>query len=78
MNMLIQEMIEQYAHWSEETGEWQLKCVAYTGNNMRKQTTLNDPKTTVAVDDDLSKVYLSYATEGGEEALRLMKNRGKK
>ena len=35
---IIQEMIEQYVHWNEEIGEWQLKCVAYTGNNMRKQT----------------------------------------
>ena len=31
-------MIEQYVHWNEDIGEWQLKCVAYTGNNMRKQT----------------------------------------
>jgi hypothetical protein len=23
-------------HWNEDIGEWQLKCVAYTGNNMRK------------------------------------------
>lgn len=29
-------MIEQYTHWNEDIGEWQLKCVAYTGNNMRK------------------------------------------
>ena len=37
-----QEMIEQYVHWNEDIGEWQLKCVAYTGNNMRKQTPLPD------------------------------------
>ena len=30
-------MIDQYVHWNEDIGEWQLKCVAYTGNNMRKQ-----------------------------------------
>jgi len=35
-----QEMIEQYVHWNEDIGEWQLKCVAYTGNNMRKQSPL--------------------------------------
>lgn len=29
-------MIERYVHWNEDIGEWQLKCVAYTGNNMRK------------------------------------------
>ena len=38
----LQEMIEQYVHWNEDIGEWQLKCVAYTGNNMRKQTPLPD------------------------------------
>ena len=31
-------MIEQYVHWNEDIGEWQLKCVAYSGNNMRKQS----------------------------------------
>ncbi len=36
--LFLQEMIEQYVHWNEDIGEWQLKCVAYTGNNMRKQT----------------------------------------
>lgn len=31
-----QTMIERFTHWNEDIGEWQLKCVAYTGNNMRK------------------------------------------
>ena len=31
-------MIEQHVAWNDDIGEWQLKCVAYTGNNMRKQT----------------------------------------
>lgn len=81
-----QEMIENYVHWNEDIGEWQLvssvcmddpqsdvqfdqhhsrqfgckwmfhfelvlflnnvfqKCVAYTGNNMRKQTPAPDKK----------------------------------
>ncbi|KAK7922875.1 hypothetical protein WMY93_009777 [Mugilogobius chulae] len=39
-----QEMIENYVHWNEDIGEWQLKCVAYTGNNMRKQTPVPDKK----------------------------------
>lgn len=34
--MLLQTMVERYVHWNEDIGEWQLKCVAYTGNNMRK------------------------------------------
>ena len=24
--------------WNEDLGEWQLKCIAYTGNHMRKQS----------------------------------------
>ena len=28
-------MIEKYVYWNEDVGEWQLKCIAYTGNNMR-------------------------------------------
>ena len=38
VGVCCQEMIEQYVHWNEDIGEWQLKCVAYTGNNMRKQS----------------------------------------
>lgn len=34
-------MIERYTHWNEDIGEWQLKCVAYTGNNMRKHISEN-------------------------------------
>lgn len=30
-------MIERYIHWNEDIGEYQLKCVAYTGNNMKKR-----------------------------------------
>lgn len=31
------DVIEQAVQWNEDIGEFQLKCVAYTGNNMRKQ-----------------------------------------
>lgn len=31
-----QSLIEQSVQWNEDIGEWQLRCVAYTGNNMRK------------------------------------------
>lgn len=30
-------MIEQHVSWNDDIAEWQLRCVAYTGNNMRKQ-----------------------------------------
>uniref|UniRef100_A0A915Q807 Kinesin-like protein n=1 Tax=Setaria digitata TaxID=48799 RepID=A0A915Q807_9BILA len=29
------ELIERFVWWNEEVGDWQLKCIAYTGNNMR-------------------------------------------
>lgn len=28
-------VIEKYIYWNEDIGDWQLKCIAYTGNNMR-------------------------------------------
>lgn len=31
-----QSTIERFTHWNEDIGEWQLKCVAYTGKNLRK------------------------------------------
>ena len=34
----IKELVEQHVQWNEEIGEWQLRCVAYTGNNMRKSS----------------------------------------
>lgn len=32
----LKAITEENVQWNEEIGEWQLKCVAYTGNNMRK------------------------------------------
>ncbi|XP_070554370.1 kinesin-like protein KIF3A isoform X2 [Ptychodera flava] len=61
----FQEMIEQYVHWNEDIGEWQLKCVAYTGNNMRKQTPLpENNKEKKYGEPDLSAIYLSYMGDG--------------
>ena len=37
----FQTVIEENVAWNEEIGEWQLKCVAYTGNNMRKRTDMD-------------------------------------
>ncbi|XP_077983562.1 kinesin-like protein KIF3A [Glandiceps talaboti] len=57
----FQDMIEQYVHWNEDIGEWQLKCVAYTGNNMRKQTPLpENNKDKNYGEPDLSNIYLTY------------------
>ncbi|XP_071786480.1 kinesin-II 85 kDa subunit-like [Asterias amurensis] len=61
----FQQMIEQYVHWNEDIGEWQLKCVAYTGNNMRKQTPIPDKdKNKEYGEPDLSNVYMAYTAEG--------------
>ncbi|XP_024083610.1 kinesin-like protein KIF3A isoform X2 [Cimex lectularius] len=58
------ELIEKHASWNEDIGEWELKCVAYTGNNMKKADMSEQTAVKVAeVIPDLSKVYLSYSTE---------------
>ncbi|ALC43091.1 Klp64D [Drosophila busckii] len=64
-----QSMINQYTHWNEDIGEWQLKCVAYTGNNMRKHI---EHKSSGKEPDfvDLSHVYLSYSNDGVSNPMR--------
>ncbi|XP_061090698.1 kinesin-like protein KIF3A isoform X2 [Conger conger] len=64
-----QDMIENYVHWNEDIGEWQLKCVAYTGNNMRKQTPVPDKKEKDPFEVDLSHVYLAYTEESMRQSL---------
>ncbi|KAM6299768.1 kinesin-like protein KIF3A [Aegotheles albertisi] len=64
-----QKMIENYVHWNEDIGEWQLKCVAYTGNNMRKQTPVLDKKEKDPFEVDLSHVYLAYTEESLRQSL---------
>uniref|UniRef100_A0A671MNF7 Kinesin-like protein n=1 Tax=Sinocyclocheilus anshuiensis TaxID=1608454 RepID=A0A671MNF7_9TELE len=64
-----QEMVENYVHWNEDIGEWQLKCVAYTGNNMRKQTPVSDKKEKDPFEVDLSHVYLAYTEESMRQSL---------
>lgn len=60
-----QELIEKYVQWNEDIGEWQLKCVAYTGNNMCKQATIaDDTRLQDNSELDLSHVYLSYSPDG--------------
>ncbi|KAF5399687.1 Kinesin family member 3A [Paragonimus heterotremus] len=50
-----QALIEQNVQWNEDIGEWQLRCVAYTGNNMRKLEK-EQPESPI----QLSQVYLTY------------------
>lgn len=64
-------MIEGFTQWNEDVGDWQLKCVAYTGNNMRKNLP-DDRKQTKESDlVDLSYVYLSYNNGGVVEPVRV-------
>nr|XP_014087169.1 kinesin-like protein KIF3A [Bactrocera oleae] len=65
-----QSMVNQYTHWNEDIGEWQLKCVAYTGNNMRKHIAEPQEATNKQEFIDLSHVYLSYNTDGVTNPLR--------
>ncbi|CAD5215506.1 unnamed protein product [Bursaphelenchus okinawaensis] len=52
------DLIEKYVCWNDENGEWQLKCIAYTGNNMRSA----DPITAFSRvnEGQLRPLYLSY------------------
>ena len=47
MNILFKSIIGENVTWNEDLGEWQLKCVAYTGNNMRKQKDNDNDNTKV-------------------------------
>lgn len=59
-----QDVIERAVQWNEDIGEYQLKCVAYTGNNMRKQLPALEKEKKKEVDNiDLSHAYLSYNAE---------------
>ncbi|SPP76916.1 kinesin-like protein KIF3A [Drosophila guanche] len=69
-----QSMINQYTHWNEDIGEWQLKCVAYTGNNMRKHISAHKTSGKEPEFVDLSHVYLSYNTDGVSNPLRQSKS----
>lgn len=53
-------MIEGFTQWNEDVGDWQLKCVAYTGNNMRKNLQDDRRHNKDSEFVDLSSVYLSY------------------
>ncbi|XP_043477785.1 kinesin-like protein KIF3A isoform X2 [Leptopilina heterotoma] len=73
-----QTMIERYVHWNEDIGEWQLKCVAYTGNNMRKAQAA--PAVGTNKDQtlpDLSNIFLSYNTESETNLAPPKRNRSR-
>uniref|UniRef100_A0AC34FAS9 Kinesin-like protein n=1 Tax=Panagrolaimus sp. ES5 TaxID=591445 RepID=A0AC34FAS9_9BILA len=53
-------MIERYVFWNEDIGDWQLKCIAYTGNNMRAAKH-NPPLVYRSNESQIKAPYLSYA-----------------
>lgn len=63
----FQQLIEQSVMWNEDLGEWQLKCIAYTGNHMRKQNNDKDKKDQSL---DFNHLYLSYTAEGAEQQMK--------
>ncbi|VDK26335.1 unnamed protein product [Anisakis simplex] len=58
-------MIERFVWWNEEMGDWQLKCIAYTGNNMRARNPLPTPVYKVE-NPQMRNLFLSYADEIGQ------------
>ncbi|KAG7298626.1 hypothetical protein JYU34_018279 [Plutella xylostella] len=59
-----QALIDQYVHWNEQLGEWQVKCVAYTGNNMNlaQDHAARHQRHKHMEPPDLSDRYLSYSS----------------
>eukprot|EP00118_Oscarella_pearsei_P023233 m.274919 g.274919 ORF g.274919 m.274919 type:complete len:714 (+) comp40592_c0_seq1:491-2632(+) len=55
-----QKLIESHCLWNEEIGEWQLRGVAYAGNNMRKLPSPQLKKTQEPGQMDMASIYLSY------------------
>uniref|UniRef100_A0AC35TTY8 Kinesin-like protein n=1 Tax=Rhabditophanes sp. KR3021 TaxID=114890 RepID=A0AC35TTY8_9BILA len=53
------ELIEQHVSWNEDIGEWQLRGIAYTGNNMRCVKSNIQPLIKHE-DSQMKNVYLSY------------------
>ncbi|EGT47810.1 hypothetical protein CAEBREN_00726 [Caenorhabditis brenneri] len=57
------EMIEKYVSWSEEHGDWQLKAIAYTGNNMRASAP--PAKQTFSNSNQSAPMFYSYRADLG-------------
>jgi len=73
----FQDLLTQNVIWNEEIGEWQLRYVAYTGNNMRKLPTSPEKGAETTAELDLSGVYLSYNTSSNNAESKGKKARPK-
>ena len=63
----MQQIIEQEVSWNDMIGEWQLRGIAYTGNNMMKRKTPPPPPTE---DRSEQNVYLVYGDVGEQQRSR--------
>uniref|UniRef100_A0AC34QF45 Kinesin-like protein n=1 Tax=Panagrolaimus sp. JU765 TaxID=591449 RepID=A0AC34QF45_9BILA len=52
--------VEKNTYWNEDIGDWQLKCIAYTGNNMRATKPI-PPMSCRAFESRSKPPFLSYA-----------------
>lgn len=68
----FQGLIEENIMWNEELGEFQLKCIAYTGNNIRKPKEKEIDKEKMK-NMDFNHVYLSYSNDGSDRAVKTNK-----
>ncbi|CAF0770762.1 unnamed protein product [Adineta steineri] len=68
-------LIQENALWNEQFGEWSLKSIAYTGNNMKNEEKLKKPEND---DLNLTHVYLAYTAKGAEKAMQDFMERKKK
>uniref|UniRef100_A0A6A7FVA2 Kinesin-like protein n=2 Tax=Hirondellea gigas TaxID=1518452 RepID=A0A6A7FVA2_9CRUS len=70
-----QKLVQQYVQWNEDIGEWQLKCVAYTGNNMSKHQPHTNTTSRHQQDDDggMWNVYQTYTPQSVYTPSRLPK-----
>ena len=69
------QLIDGHCQWNEMIGEWQLKGVAYTGNNMMKRRSPPPPAHSLPNEDD--NVYLVY-NRGGDTGSSKKNGRKKK
>jgi hypothetical protein len=53
----MQQLIEEQVAWNENIGEWQLRGIAYTGNNMMKRRSPPPPQ---VINNSEQDVYLVY------------------
>uniref|UniRef100_A0A915LIW1 DNA polymerase delta catalytic subunit n=1 Tax=Meloidogyne javanica TaxID=6303 RepID=A0A915LIW1_MELJA len=60
--------IEQFVNWNEEIGDWQLKCIAYTGNNIKHENKrICSSQFSDTIDQPLKQLFCSYNELFGPE-----------